>query len=480
MKKILTVYYSTCVFLASTAFPISVTAQVSFAPVVTYSPGGNGFSKSAAGDINGDGKPDLLTANDQGTIGVLLGSGTGTFASATTYSTGLFTHPYSIALGDINQDGKLDAVTSNEGSSMSVLVGTGTGGFSAANLYSTGVNSQPQSIVLGDVNGDRSLDVAIADVTGKIVVLLNDGNGHFPTPIPYSVGALDARPEDVVLRDFNGDGYLDIATTTAPTTLVNGVAILLNNGRGSFLAPTTYSTGADSQLPTFLAVGDVNGDGKLDIATSNTANGSVSVLINNAAGGFNTGVVYNARVGADDQIGILSMGDINGDGKPDIIVPNQSRGLLKVLLNTGNGTYTPLATTYATGVSKSNPFSSILADLNADGKLDVVTSNFTSNNLGVLLNTSSNPLAVTPASSALPITLYPNPAQATTTIAVAVVAGVTQATMQLTDALGRGIRTAVLPLGNPYELDLHSLKSGVYFLRFQIKESITVQRLIVN
>ncbi|MVN75177.1 T9SS type A sorting domain-containing protein [Hymenobacter sp. HMF4947] len=480
MKKTLTKYCCAGILLAFNYLPFSSVAQVSFAPVATYTTGADGLYKTTVGDINGDGKFDLIDTNANGTIGVLLGSGTGTFSSATTYSTGSFTKPYGIALGDVNGDGKLDAITSNDGSSVSVLLGTGNGGFSTASLYSTGANTQPQSVVLGDVNGDRNLDVVIAAFNGTIVVLLNDKNGHFSAPTAYSLGDQYSRPEDVVLKDFNGDSYLDIAAISSPSISVNLVAVLLNNGNGSFLSPITYSTGADTAQPLFLAAGDVNGDGKLDIATSNVLNGSVSVLVNNGVGGFATGVVYNARLGADDQIGIIAMDDINGDGKPDIVVPNQSRGLIKILLNNGNGIFTPLTTTFATGVAKSNPASAVIADLNADGKLDVVTTNYNSKNLGVLLNTSSNPLAATPAYSALAVTLYPNPVKATTTIELPVVAGVTQATIQLNDALGRVISTASIPLGKPYELDVRSFKNGIYFLQLQIKDLLIVKRLIVD
>jgi uncharacterized protein (DUF2141 family) len=485
MQKTITTYYCACFLLAINYLPLTAAAQTSFAPAATYTPGGNHFYKVAVGDLNADGKPDIAAANTDTSVGVLLGDGTGKFSTAITYSTGTngnyyATSPYDIALGDINKDSKLDAVTSNSDGSISVLFGTGNGGFAAASVYQMEANSQPQNIVLGDINNDGSLDIALADIniSGKILVLLNDTRGRFTTPITYDLGNY-TQPTDVALQDVNGDGKLDVLTISGTPFGMNQLAVMLNNGTGSFLPAVTYAIG-NTINASYLAVGDVNGDGKLDVVTTNTDNGTVSVLINNGSGAFPSAVVYSGRLGAADLIGSLALKDVNGDRKLDIAVPNQSRGIIKILLNDGTGTFTSLPTTFPTESVSSHPYSALLADLNADGKADIVTTNYRTNNIGVLLNTSSNPLAVAPAVNKATVALYPNPAQTASTIELPYVAGFTHATLHLDDILGRTASTASIPLGKPYSLDLHGVKSGVYFLRFQIGESVTVEKLVVK
>jgi hypothetical protein len=473
-----------CAFicLVSSLEALPTAAQVSFLPPINYRSGGSGPLQAAVGDINKDGKPDIVVVNNVvSTIGVLFGSGTGVFSTATTYSTGLNTKPFSVVLGDINSDGLLDAVTTNEARTTSVLLGTNTGGFTAARQYSIGNNDQIENTVLGDVNQDGSLDlIGVNFGANAIGVLLNNKQGAFPSaPISYPVGA-DTRPQGIAVGDFNGDNSLDVAVSVLSTPTTNeGVAILLNNGAGAFLPPVIYSVGGTLVDPKYVLCGDLNGDGKLDIVTGNVNRGTVSVLLNQGNGSFAPAISYNGRVGADDLISI-ALGDMDGDGKQDIVSVNYTRNLLRILLNDGKGVFRLLPNTYATPSVAQGPYAGGLADLNADGKLDVVTANYDSNDLTIFLNATSTPLAGNTAFDLVTPAPYPNPAHGSVMIDLPTVAGLTQGSMKLCDALGRVVVSETIPLGKSHKINLTGVNSGIYLLSIRLGESIAVRRLAVE
>ncbi|MEI9413266.1 VCBS repeat-containing protein, partial [Mesorhizobium salmacidum] len=161
----------------------------------------------AMGDLNGDGRADLVAANvDANNVAVLLGDGQGGFGPATTFATGI--GPTWVAMADLNGDGKLDLVTSNVNSSnASVLLGDGLGGFGAATNFNTGTN--PRSVSLGDVNGDGKLDMVTGNQnSNSISVLLGNGDGTFAATTNFTVAG--GAHYSTVLADLNGDGKLDL------------------------------------------------------------------------------------------------------------------------------------------------------------------------------------------------------------------------------------------------------------------------------
>ncbi len=359
----------------------------SFKGKVDFPTGNNTSPKSVAlGDVNGDGKLDIVTAN--GTVSsasVLLntttaGATTASFSSPTPFATGNATFPSSVTLGDVNVDGKLDIVTTNRGSnSASVLLGNGDGSFKSENSFSTG--NDPYSGTLGDVNGDGRLDIISGDLTSYTAsVLLNTTTAgattaSFSSPTPFATGN---GPRFVTLGDVNGDGRLDIVTANQPA---NTNSVLLGNGDGTFRPKTDFAAG---NIPFSVTLGDVNRDGRLDIITANNSSANASVLL--GTGGSAITATFSPQQTFATGTGSISvtLGDVNDDGKLDIITANRVDNTTSVLLGSGNGTFGP-KTDFATGTE---PFSVTLGDVNGDGRLDIVTANITSNTASVLLNTT--------------------------------------------------------------------------------------------
>src|SRR5262249_45616541 len=143
---------------------------------------------TAVGDVNGDGKLDVVTANfNSGTMSVLIGNGNGTFNTGFVMTFTMGTNPWGIALADLNRDGKLDAIAPNQGSNnISVRLGNGDGTFGNVTNFSTGGNG-PRTVALGDVNGDGKLDLVVPNISSTNVgVLVGNGDGTFAAPLTFS------------------------------------------------------------------------------------------------------------------------------------------------------------------------------------------------------------------------------------------------------------------------------------------------------
>jgi hypothetical protein len=346
----------------------------------------------AISDFNGDGKPDLAVGNrGSNNVSVLLGTGTGNFGAATNFGVGSF--PYSLAIGDLNGDGKPDLVTANaDSNNISVLLGTGTGSFGAATNF--GVGSNPQSIAIGDLNGDGKPDLAVGNRdSNNVSVLLGTGTGSFGAATNFGVGH---GSDSVVISDLNGDGKPDLAVANR---FDNNVSMLLGTGTGSFSAPTSFGGG---NIPFSIAIGDLNGDGKPDLAVANAGSNRVSVLLNtcNASPcvGASFGAATNFTTGRHSTS--VAIGDLNGDGKPDLAVANNGSDNVSILLGTGMGSFST-ATNFGAGIS---PSAVAIGDLNGDGKPDLAVANAISNNVSVLLGTGTGSFG-----AATNFYVWPNP-----------------------------------------------------------------------
>jgi hypothetical protein len=372
---------------------------------------GNGPFSVSIGDFNGDGKNDMAVANyGSSTVSVFLntttpGAATPTFSVKTDFNTG--NNPFWVSIGDFNGDNKIDIAVANfSANTVSVLInttapGAATPSFSAKTDFITGVT--PYSVSIGDFNGDGRNDMAVANNSSNTVsVLLNTAVPGTTTPsfsskTDFTTGSM---PQSVSIGDFNGDGRNDMAVANEGS---NTVSVMLNTTAPgattpSFSAKVDFEAGNAS---TSVSIGDFNGDGRNDLAVANYYSNTVSVFVNTTSPGAAT-PSFSARV--DSATGnnpiSLSIGDINGDGKNDMVVANYNSNTVSALLNTTiMGVATPSFSAKEDSTTGNHPESVSIGDINGDGKKDMAVANYSSASVSVFLNTTI-PGAVTLSFSA--------------------------------------------------------------------------------
>jgi hypothetical protein len=372
-----------------------------FLPPVTLPVGVDPRAVTVA-DFNNDGKPDLAVVNtgalststSQSSLSVLLGNGDGSFQSAVTtavlnsgQATGI---AQSLAVGDFNGDHLLDVALNTSGPAgpaVEILLGKGDGSFRPDHQILS-VGQTPFSVAAGDFDRNGALDLVTANSNGTLSLLLNNGDGTFRPRTDLAVGGV---PRAVAVGDFNGDGLLDVATGQQ---LSNTVSVLLGHGNGTFAAPLVFAVSGPQFTPSSLAVGDVNGDGRADLVINSIGGedstvSQLGVLLGRGDGTFQAPILNSPQGGED---GDVVLGDFNNDGRLDAAVGGEAAlpDGLAVFNGNGDGTFgAPFLSPQRFSTGGNDPFGVAAADLNGDGLVDLIAANTSSNTVGVLLNTST-------------------------------------------------------------------------------------------
>ena len=355
----------------------------------------------AVGDVNGDNKLDVIAGNDGQVNRLYLNNGTanpffgvtGTNISADTQAT------TSVALGDVDGDGDLDLVVGNFNQTNRLYLNNGTAdpfnGVSGSDITSDA--QATFSVALGDVNGDGRLDLVVGNSNQPNRLYLNNGTANpFNGVTGTDISADANNTRAVALGDINGDGRLDVVAGNAS---LQANRLYLNNGTADpFNGVTGANITTDGHNTTSVALGDMNGDGRLDVVAGNDRNDTIlqpnRLYLNN--GGANPFPGASAsNITADNQDTFsLALGDVDGDGDLDLVAGNLGQ-VNRLYLN--NGTINPFNGVTGENVTADaqSTLSVALADMDGDGDRDLVAGNFNARNRLYLNNT---PLAVTLAS----------------------------------------------------------------------------------
>jgi Calx-beta domain/FG-GAP-like repeat/Bacterial Ig domain/TLD len=340
------------------------TATVSSIPNVNASYNGT------VADFNRDGWLDYAVANiGNGTVSVFFNNQAGGFFTPLVLS-GIGT--YDVEAVDVNSDGAPDLAGVNFSGSVRVSLNNGAGGFLPSTTINAGIAGY--TVDSGDFNGDGKGDIVVG--RDNVSVLINNGVGGFNAPIVLS--AANSFVHHVTTADINRDGRLDIVASVAGSSQVQ---VFAGNGAGGFSTYGIFNSGVGGQVR-YSAVGDLNGDGFLDIVAANRATDRIGILLGNGVG-FSAVVEMSSGGSAPYSVAV---GDVNGDSFSDIVVGNQISNQLRVFHGDGTGTYNFVD---SVTFSASGPHEIILADFNRDELLDFFQSNASGSAITVTTNTTS-------------------------------------------------------------------------------------------
>ncbi len=347
----------------------------------------------AVSDLDGDGVPDLAVVGNSlgspGRVSIFGGTGIGTFRTRRDFETAGY--EYGVAIGDLNGDGRPDLVVPNTGSVHGFTVLFNTGGLNFANAVDVPAMASPSAIAIGDVNGDGKPDL-VGNCYGFVAALLGNGDGTFQgavqTPITRNTRSFG-------LADLDGDGALDVVLMDSGEAYYGHgtVSVLKGNGDGTFQAPRDYTTEIGANA---VAIADLDGDGRADLAVActggDTGQPRVCIFLGTGGGTFATGARFDVGV---YPVAIAAL-DVDQDGVMDLAVANAGSSTISVLRGAGGGSFGGRVDHGA-----GSPSGLAVGDLNRDGRPDLVVTERTSNAVVALLNTTAT-ASVTIVASAGP------------------------------------------------------------------------------
>ena len=362
----------------------------------------NSPASIAIGDLDRDGKPDLAVTNFSGnSVSVfrntsISGSITNSsFAAKVDFATG--NYACDVMIGDLDGDGQPDlAITNGNSNTVSVFRNTGTSGSITSSSFATKVDfatgNAPNRIVIGDLDGDGKPDLALTnDVSNTISVFRNTSTSGsitgsaFATKVDFATGS---TPYGIAIADLDGNGKPDLAAVSNGSNIVS---VFRNTSVSGSITSTSFASKMDfatGSAPAGIAVGDLDGDSKPDLVVTNTGSNTVSVFQNTSTSGS---ITFAARVDftTDNHPDGIAISDLDGDGKVDLAVTNQNSNTISVFRNMSvSGTITSSSFATKMGFAIGNQSWTIaIGDLDGDGKPDLSASNWNSNTVSILRNT---------------------------------------------------------------------------------------------
>ncbi|MBK8601102.1 MAG: VCBS repeat-containing protein [Flavobacterium sp.] len=364
-------------------FNVTLAGSTSFLPKLDFTSGTNPHSVSS-GDLDGDGKPDVVVINITTRIlSVFRNTSTsGAVSFAPKVDINIVSDARSVSMGDLDGDGKLDLALANWSSNtVSVLRNTsslGTVTFAPKIDFATGVN--PPSVAIGDLNSDGKPELVVANYGSNSVSVFRNtstlGVLSFASKTDFTTGV---NPYSVSLGDIDGDGKPDLASANQGS---NDASVLLNTSTSGLLNFATKVDFATGTTATSVSIGDINGDGKADLAVANYNSNNVSIYSNTSTIGTVSFATKVDLVTGTNPLAVI-IGDVDGNGRPDLVVANFGGSTASIFRNTS----TSSAVSFAAKVditTGSAPISVRLCDIDGDGRPDLAVANYSSNNVSVI------------------------------------------------------------------------------------------------
>jgi len=410
--------------IGSSPFPFAATFNGGIAQAITptffgskvdFTTGSNPASLVAVADIDGDGKPDLIVVDrSTNTFSILRNKSTAGAITTASFASSVFfatdSTPSSVAVGDLDGDGKPDIViTSLYSNKISVYRNTATlGSITTASLaaqvdFITDTVSLPTSVAIGDLDGDGKPELVVTNSFSNTVSILKNksivgtiDSTSFAAAVDFATGS---GATYVAIADIDGDGKPDLVVSNfnaKSVSVLRNTTVADSINANSFAAKVDFTVGTG---PHALAIGDLNGDGKPDIVVANQGSNTVSILANQATAGVvnsSTLALHVDLPSNGESPYYVSVGNIDGDSLPDIVVANQIGNNISVIQNTySSGSIT--SSSFAGGVNFATniyPVSAAVADLDGDGKPDIAVPDYGKNTMSVFRNIAPNTVPV--------------------------------------------------------------------------------------